>query len=156
MVMGTPRGRAARSAKGASLQYAFEKPSGEIGFFTEVRPKVRKVETVRGGDVLKACIRDRVGEVVTVNIGQARATMPKLVRKSTEGMTFLIANARREDDTGVLLMSPETFLQALEKRVSERTFEEVLSTLPFSGIELPRMKVSKWPGTGKSKVRIPE
>jgi len=106
------------------------------------------------GDMMR--FKRTIGDVVTVNIGQARERMPKMVRHSANGVTFLIANARRDDDSGALLMSPETFLHALEDRGSERTLNDVLSTLPFSGVELPGISARKLPGAGRPKARLPE
>jgi hypothetical protein len=101
-------------------------------------------------------LRHALGELVTVSIADARTRMPKMIRSSATGHTFLISNARVSDAPSAVLIGLDELNRVLAEPVGTRTLGEVLATLPFSGMELTPPTAATPPGAGLPTARLPK
>lgn len=104
---------------------------------------------------LSVRLRDALGNLITVNVAEARTQMPKMIRSSAEGHTFLIANARAADAPAAVLIGLEELDRMVAEPVAARTLGDVLATLPFSGMDLSPPEAGALPGTGLPAALIP-
>ncbi len=93
---------------------------------------------------------------VTVSIADARTLMPKMVRSSAVGHTYLISNARTADAPSAVLIGLEELNRVVAEPVNTRTLGEVLASLPFSGMELKPLTAGILPGSGLPAVLLPK
>lgn len=100
-------------------------------------------------------LRLALGELVTVSIADARTMMPKMVRSSATGHTYLIGNARAADAPAAILIGVEELGRVVAEPAATRTLGEVLATLPFSGVPLPAPAAPVLPGAGLPAVLMP-
>lgn len=100
-------------------------------------------------------LRHALGELVIVNIADARTQMPKMIRSSAMGHTFLIGNARTADAPAAVLIGLEELDRVVAEPIATRTLGDVLATLPFSGMELSPPKAGALPGAGLPTALIP-
>lgn len=105
-------------------------------------------------------LRKALGAVVEVNITDARAKMPQMVKYSTAGRgTYLIGSARNRETRPAVLIGMdelERVVQEAASPVANRTLGDILDTLPFPGMDLPRLKIKALPGDGLPTLRLPK
>lgn len=99
-----------------------------------------------------------LGPMSEVNITDARAQMPKLIRSSVSGRVYLIGNAKSADSPPAVLIG----MAELERVVREaaqpapgRTLGEVLASLPFSGMKLKPLRAQPLPDDGLPVAHLP-
>jgi hypothetical protein len=122
------------------------------------------VNITRNTAKLRGDIRDRLrealGAAVEVNITEARAQMPQMVKYSTAGRgTYLIGSARNRETRPAVLIGMdelERVVQVAANPPPSRTLGDILDTLPFPGMDLPRLKLKALPGGGLPNLRLPK
>ena len=86
------------------------------------------------------------GPVVELNVSNARAQMPKIIKASTDGKSaFLIGSAHNRETQRAVLIGEKTLelmVHEASKPVKTRTLGEILDSLPFSGMEIPRLRAT--------------
>lgn len=144
--------RKAAKAAPASDKVTFRAlPSKATGHFAV---KQRYAAALRNKAVSER-LRQALGDLVIVNIADARTQMPKMIRSSAMGHTFLIGNARTADAPAAVLIGLEELDRVVAEPIAPRTLGEVLATLPFSGMELSPPKAGSLPGAGLPTALIP-
>jgi len=96
--------------------------------------------------------------VVEINISDARAQMPKMVRDSAGGHTYVIGSARSSDAPAAVLIGISELARVVEEAarpVAGRTLAEVLDSLPFSGMALCPLQADALPGVGLPAAQLP-
>jgi len=144
--------RKAAKATPASDKVTFQPlPSKATGYFAV---KQRHVSVLRNKAVSER-LRHALGDLVMVNIAEARTQMPKMIRSSAMGHTFLIGNARAADAPAAVLIGLEELDRVVAEPVAARTLGDVLATLPFSGMDLSPPQAGALPGAGLPTALIP-
>ena len=110
----------------------------------------------RGPTPLPERLMSALGSVVTVSIADARTQMPKMVRSSATGHTYLICNARTTDAPSAVLIGLDELNRVVAEPTNPRTLGEVLATLPFSGMALAPLTAGALPGSGLPTALLPE
>ena len=94
-----------------------------------------------------------------MNISDARARLPKMIRESVMGRTYLIGSARNADAPSAVLIGVsklDEVVQEVAQSGSSRTLGDILDSLPFSGMELRSPLVEPLPGAGLPTLRLPK
>lgn len=144
--------RKAAKAAPASDKVTFRaSPPKAIGHFAV---KQRRVSVLRDKS-LSERLRHALGDLVMVNIADARTQIPKMIRSSAMGHTFLISNARAADAPAAVLIGLEELDRVVAEPVAARTLGDVLATLPFSGMDLSPPQAGALPGAGLPRALIP-
>lgn len=137
---------------------------------SNAKPRVSTVRSERPAKSLRSArsaplsvalterMRHALGPVVSINISDARAQMPQMVRASAGGHTYVIGSARSADAPAAVLIGLAELARVVEEAarpLPERTLAELLDSLPFSGMVLQPLQADTLPGTGLPAAQLP-
>lgn len=138
-------------------------PAADKSRFRSLAPEPARGGLIKGGRggvrrtvPLPERLLNALGPFVTVSIADARTQMPKMVRSSATGHTYLISNARTADAPSAVLIGLEELNRVVAETINTRTLGEVLATLPFSGMELKPLTAGTLPGSGLPTALLPK
>ena len=118
----------------------------------------RTIANAFGKPRLSDRLLSALGPLSEVNITDARAQMPKMIRSSVGGKVFLIGNAKNADSPPAVLIGMaelERVVKEVAKPVSGRTFGELRASLPFSGMKLLPLLAEPLPNDDLPVVFLP-
>lgn len=110
------------------------------------------------GIQLSPRLQKAIGPMMVINITNARAQIPKMVRSSADGKVFVIGSAKSPDTPSAVLIGMAEFERVVKeatKPVPSRTFGELRASLPFSGMKLRPLLAEPLPNDGLPVAFLP-